>query len=99
MDRGIFAALMENPIDEKLDRVLLHDKEYRKIQDRIKDSMEEFKSLGLPGEQWLVVDKLLSLHAESGCCYGRAAYQQGVRDCAALLCEMGLIKKEWEEQA
>lgn len=98
MEKDIFKIFMENRIDEKLDRILLHDKEYRKIQGRIKDSMEEFNGLGLSGEQWLVVDKLLSLHTESGCCYGRTAYQQGVRDCAALLCEM-LIKKEWEEQA
>ena len=92
MDRDIFEILMENPIDEKLDRILLHDGEYQRIQDKIKDSLEEFKGLGLSREQWLIVDRLVSLHTESGCLYGSVAYQQGVGECGQLLKEMGLIK-------
>ena len=92
MDRDIFKILMENPIDEKLDRILLHDEEYQRIQDKIKDSLEEFKGVGLSKEHWLIVDRLVSLHTESGCRYGRVAYQQGIRDCEKLLKEMGLIK-------
>ena len=47
------------------------------------------------------MDRLLTSYNESGAFYGRMTYQQGFKDCAALLVEIGLIKtgKELQEDA
>jgi len=92
MDKNIFEILTEYAVNEKLSDILLQDDGYQKVQDEIKDALEKFYGLNLPKEQCLIVDRLVSSHTASGCCYGRVAYQQGIRDCALLLREMGLIK-------
>lgn len=38
------------------------------------------------------MDRLISAYNENGAYYGRLTYQQGFRDCAVLLVEIGLIK-------
>lgn len=92
MDSNIFEILTEHALNERLDEIVLRDVQYRESQDEINRSLEQFRELGLSGEQQLIIDQLISAHTKSGSCYGRAAYQQGIRDCAALLCEMGLLK-------
>lgn len=39
-----------------------------------------FEELNLDKEQRLIVDRLVSLHTESGALYGRVTYQQRCRD-------------------
>lgn len=92
MEKNIFEILTENAINERLDDTILRDSAYRKVQKKIDYLMEQFEKLSLTKEQKLVVDRLISAHIECGSCYGRITYQQGIRDCALLLMEMGLIK-------
>ena len=94
MDRNIFEILTEHGLDERFDDILLRDVQYQESQDEISEIIEKFDGLGLPQEQKIIVDRLISAHTKSGYCYGRVAYQQGIRDCATLLWEMGLLKME-----
>lgn len=99
MDKNIYEILIENATNEYMDSVLLHDDEYKKIQDKISELVEQIDKFELSKEQRLIMDRLTSTYTASGCCYGRIAYQQGIRDCALLLRKMGLIKDGKEEGA
>ncbi len=92
MKKSIFNIMEEYSINEGLDNISLQDEEYIKIQNKIEEQRVQFDKLNLTKEQCLIVDQLLSAHTESGAVYGKLAYRQGFRDCAALLLEMKLIK-------
>ncbi len=92
MDKNIFEVITEYGTNERLSSVLLQDNEYQELQSEVADSISKFNELDLTKEQRLIVDRLVSSHTASGCCYGRIAYQQGMRDCASVLVEMGLVK-------
>ena len=92
MERNIFEILTENAINERLDNILLHDEGYRKVQKKIDRLIEEFDKLELPKEQRLIINRLIAFYTESGCCYGRITYQQGIKDCVFLLRKMRLIR-------
>jgi hypothetical protein len=92
MGKDIFEVLTEYAINERLNDILQQDSEYQRVQREMDELIEQFHELRLPEEQNLLVDRLVSSHTESGCCYGRIAYRQGMRDCTSLLVEMGLIK-------
>ena len=97
MDKNIFEILTDNALNERLDSILLKDDEYQKVQDEIRNSASKFDELDLSKEQRLIVDRFISSHIKSGCCYGRIAYKCGMRDCVSLLLNMGLIKDGKEE--
>ena len=99
MDKNIYDILIENATNEYMDNILLHDAKYKEIQDKISELSEQIDMFDLSKEQRLIMDKLISSYTASGCCYGRIAYQQGIRDCALLLRKMGLIKDGKEEGA
>ena len=92
MGKDIFDVITEYAVNEGLNDILFQDNEYQRIQREMDELIEQFHELNLPKEQNLLVDRLVSSHTDCGCCYGRIAYQQGMRDCASLLLEMGLIK-------
>ena len=92
MEKNIFDAMADYSINEGMDSLLLQNEEYIKIQDKIAEQREQFDRLNLTKEQCLVVDRLLSVHTESGAIYGNMAYKQGFQDCATLLLEMKLLK-------
>lgn len=100
MDKNIFDVITEYAINERLNGILQQDSEYQRIQREMDELIEKFHELNLPKEQFLLVDRLVSSHTECGALYGRVTYQQGMRDCASLLVEMGLIKDgKMEESA
>ena len=99
MDKNIFDVITEYAVNERMDGILLQDSEYQRIQREMDELIEKFHELNLSKEQNLLVDKLVSAHTESGCYYGRVAYQKGMRDCVSLLLNMGLIKDGKEEGA
>lgn len=92
MKKNIFDIITEYAINEGLDNVLLQNAGYIEIQNKIEEQRGKFDKLNLSREQCLIVDRLLSTYVESGVVYGKMAYRQGVRDCAALLFEMGLLR-------
>ena len=78
--------------NERMAKILQNNEQYQEVQSQIGDQMLLFDELNLDKEQWLIVDRLLSLHAQSGALYGRITYQQGYKDCVALLQAINLIK-------
>lgn len=92
MDKNIFEVITEYAVNEGLNNVILQSDEYKRIHEEIDDLTSEFNVLGLPKEQRLIVDRLLTSYNESGAYYGKMTYQQGFRDCVSLLVEIGMIK-------
>lgn len=91
-EENIFEAATDYAINERMSKTFLENEQYRSVQSKIDNQIELFDGINLDKEQRLIVDRLLSLYAESGALYGRITYQQGYRDCAALLQAMDLIK-------
>lgn len=91
-ERNVFEVITDYAVNERLNQVLLGNKQYQDIQRQIDNQIRLFDGLKLDKEQQLIVDRLVSLHTESGALYGRVTYQQGCRDCVALLQAMKLIK-------
>ncbi len=91
-EEHIFEAITDYLVNERVTETLQGDRQYQQMQAKIGNQMGLFDELNLDKEQWLVADRLISLHAESGTLYGRIAYQQGYRDCVALLQALDLIK-------
>ncbi len=92
MDKDIFDVITGYGVNEAVNNTLFHNEEYKWIQAEIDSLTDGFDKMNLPKEQRLLIDRLLSSYNESGALYGKIAYQQGIRDCALLLMEMGMIK-------
>lgn len=45
MDKNIYEILIENATNEYMDSVLLHDDEYKKIQDKISELTEQIQCI------------------------------------------------------
>lgn len=97
MGKSIFDVITGYATNEGLSSVLQHDEEYKQIVKKMDDLTEELDALGLSREQRLSVDRLISAYNENGAYYGRLTYRQGVKDCVALLVEIGLIKERKRE--
>lgn len=92
MSKDIFEVLTEYAVNESVNGVLLQNDEYKQIQNKIDSLTGELDKFILPKELKVFIDRLISSYIENGALYGRMTYQQGMRDCATLLGEMGLIK-------
>ena len=79
-DDNIFEAITDYTVNERMTDILQENKEYQEVQGQIADQIKLFEGLHLEKEQWMVIDRLLSLHAKSGVLYGRITYQQGYRE-------------------
>lgn len=89
---NIFEMIADYTMNERMIKILLANQQYQEVQSQIGSQMKLLEGLHLEKEQWLIVDRLLSLHTESGVLYGRIMYQQGYRDCVTLLQAMNLLK-------
>ena len=96
MNENIFEVITDYAVNEGLNSGIQQNDEYKQIQKEIDDLTSKFNVLGLPKEQRLIVDRLLTSYNESGAYYGKMTYQQGFRDCAALLVEIGLRNRRNE---
>lgn len=92
MSKDIFGVLTEYAVNESVNIILLPKEEYKQIQAKIDSLTDELDRYILPKELKVLIDRLISSYIENGALYGRMTYQQGMRDCATLLGEMGLIK-------
>ena len=92
MEKSILEVITGYAINEGLSPALQQDGEYRQIVQKINSLTEELDAFALSKEQRLTVDRLISAYNEDGAHYGRMTYQQGFRDCVALLLEIGLVK-------
>ena len=62
MGDNIFDIITNYSVNEGINKILLEDEEYRKIQKEIDEKIKRYKQLGLTKEQRLEVDRLISAH-------------------------------------
>ena len=63
-EENIFEAITDYTVNERVIKILLENKEYQGVQDQIAEQIKLFEGLHLEKEQWVVIDRLLSLHAK-----------------------------------
>ena len=66
MNENVFEVITNYAVNEGLDGVIRESEEYKQIQEQIDDLTSKFDALGLPKEQRLIVDRLLTSYNESG---------------------------------
>lgn len=88
---SILEMITEYATNERLDKMVLDKGRYNETLAKIEEQTKKFESLNLTQEQKAVVNDLMESHNASGACYAKEAYQQGFKDCALLLCEIGII--------
>ncbi len=93
MPKNILELITEQAVNERLDAVLLRDQDFLYLQEKIDEQMEVFEGFGLSMEARQAVDWLISAYTESAAYHSAAAYRFGLKDCAAILCGIGLVKE------
>lgn len=88
---SILEMITEYATNERLDKIVMEKGRYNETLVKIEEQTKKFKSLNLTQEQKAVVDEFIESNNASGTCYAKEAYQQGFKDCALLLCEIGII--------
>lgn len=91
-EKNIFDVITEYSINDGMDKTVLQNKDYIKIQRKIREHADELDRQHFSREQRLLIDRLVCAHAESGAFYGKMTYRQGFRDCITLLKEMELLR-------
>ena len=92
MPRDIMDVITEYGMNERLDAVLIGDPEFMALQKKTDEQTEAYDRLGLSGEERLAVDRMVSAYTESAAYHSAAAYRHGMKDCAAILNAIGLVK-------
>ncbi|MDE6320172.1 MAG: hypothetical protein K2M22_10825 [Lachnospiraceae bacterium] len=90
--KSLLDIITEHSVNERLDAILFCDPVFRDLQNKIEEQMEVFNKLGFSKKARLVVDRLISAYTESAAYHSAVAYRFGLKDCAAMLCEIGLVK-------
>ena len=88
---SILDLLTEYLTNERFDGIMAGDEGYMETQEEIDGAMAQFDALHLPEEQRAVVDSLVESFITNGTSCMKMAYQQGMRDCAVLLKELGMV--------
>lgn len=89
---NIFGVLTGLATGERLDSILSGDVAYLEAKKEIEKVSAQVKEHGFSEGEMQMVDGLVCAYISQGICCMRAAYQQGFRDCACLLEEIGLVK-------
>lgn len=84
MANDIFNIIAQNAMNERLDRILRHDKQYADIQSRMNEVSEMFDRLELTEEERQTIDQLISVYNENNAFYAMMAYKQGFKDSMSL---------------
>ena len=84
MANDIFNIIANNAMNERLDRILRHDKQYADIQSRMNEVSEMFDRLELTEEERQTIDQLISVYNENSAYYAIIAYKQGFKDSMSL---------------
>ncbi len=92
MENAILKILAGKMTEERFDRIVSSEKEYKKRSAEIETLSGQLKGYGLTKEQRLAVDRLLTANNECNFRYSELAYIQGMKDTVAMLKELDLIK-------
>lgn len=89
---NIFGVLTGLATGERLDSILSRDVAYLEAKKEIEKVSAQVKEHGFSEGEMQMVDGLVCAYISQGICCMRIAYQQGFKDCACLLEEIGLVK-------
>lgn len=92
MENTILKVLVKKMTGERFESIVSAEKEYIRRSREVEILMEQLKGCGLTKEQSLAVDRLLTAYNECNFRYSELAYMQGMKDTAAMLKELDLIK-------
>lgn len=93
MSKSILDLITEHEVNERLDALLFCDPDFLALQEKIDEETAVFDSLSLSKEARQAADRLISTYTESAAHHSAAAYRLGLKDCAAMLREIGLVKE------
>ena len=91
-EKSILDLITEHAVNERLDAILFCDQKFIALQKELDEQIKAFDNLSLSKEARQVADQLISSHTESEAYYSAAAYRLGLKDCAAMLNGIGLVK-------
>ena len=89
---NIFDVLTRHATGERLDSILSGDVAYLETRKEIEKVSAQVKEHGFSEEEMQMIDGLVCAYISQGICCMRIAYQQGFKDCACLMEEIGLVK-------
>ena len=92
-EKSILDLITEHAVNERLDALLFCDPDFLSLQKKIDEETAVFNNLGLSKEARQEADRLISAYTESAAYHSAAAYRLGLKDCAAMLNGIGLVKE------
>ena len=91
MEKNFFDFITDQLTNERLDCIILQNPEYRETINEVDRFAEELKAYNLGEDEAKAINRLICAYLTQNACYNKLSYQQGFRDCAALLMEIGMI--------
>ena len=91
MEKRVFDLLVDALAHERLDSLILQNPEYDATIGEVDSLAEELRTMDLGMEETKAVNRLICAYLTQNEVYSRFAYEQGFRDCAELLTEIGVV--------
>lgn len=91
MEKSVFDLLVDALAYERLDGIALQNQDYEFTAEEIDRLVEELKIMDLNIEETRAVNRLICAYLTQNEVYSRFAYEQGFRDCAELLNDIGVV--------
>ena len=93
----MFVLLVDALAYERLDGIVLQNPDYKFTVEEIDRMAEELKTMDLNVEETRAVNRLICAYLTQNEVYSRFAYEQGFRDCAELLNDIGVVGRNRHE--
>ena len=87
----IYKDLIKDLVNERLDKIVIRHKKFRKADKRYKEALKRCDDLPLSKEDALVVDRAINAFATQNTIYAELAYKQGIKDAIWLLRKLEII--------
>ena len=89
--KDVYNHLIKSLVNERLDKIVVRNKKFRKADRRYKEAIERCNDLQLSKEDALVVDRTINAFAAQSSVYAELAYIQGIKDTIWLLKKLKII--------
>ena len=89
--KDIYDVLIENLTNERMDSIVVMDKEFRQLDKNLTDAIKRYNRLSLSKKDAKVVAHILDAYGLQSSRYAALAYGQGVIDAVQLLKKIGVI--------
>lgn len=87
MIKNVMDILTEHGTNERLDALLMQDKEYAKLRRKINEKTADYDRLDLTKKQRRIIDRMISAYIESGAYHTAVSYRQGIKDGISMMVE------------